>query len=482
VNVLEIEATGKFISCIRGLPMQLISLSHAICTALCNAIDEFKSHKDVNRLCKKVRDDVLPMVEKFLLPVIESVVCDDKFLLQLQESAGASGLQFKDYRSTSVRLLTGTPFTLRSPYFSKTRPASQRRRKTKKRKTGTGCHYGLDHLGFINRCSTLLGSIVTQAALLCPSFDIAQKTLRSHAIDLNVKTIRRIVMGMGKASMAQRGKVSISDKDGVEGKTVLVCVDGGRLRERRPKRGRKPVNQKRQGFHTDWKEPIQMVVQTVNNDGTICKKDLPLYDATMGKIDAAFTLLETYLRELKICKADRVVFCCDGARSYWNRIGTLAKKLGITNHYEVIDYTHAKQNLFAIIDNLPDKIPDREKIIEKWKALLWQGDLNTLKKEISKYIGDKEKRKVAIAKFTSYFLRNRKRLQYTDFHNLKIPTGSGCVESAIRRVINLRLKSPGIFWKQETAETMLFLRSQLLSGRWDIMITNIFNGIRSHTS
>ena len=75
----------------------------------------------------------------------------------------------------------------------------------------------------------------------------------------------------------------------------------------------------------------------------------------MGKIDAAFTLLETYLRELNISKADRIVFCCDGARSYWNKTGSLAKKLGIANHYEVIDYTHAKQNLFEIIDKLPEK-------------------------------------------------------------------------------------------------------------------------------
>jgi hypothetical protein len=33
--------------------------------------------------------------------------------------------------------------------------------------------------------------VVDQAALLCPSFEIARQTLKSHAIDLNVKTIRR---------------------------------------------------------------------------------------------------------------------------------------------------------------------------------------------------------------------------------------------------------------------------------------------------
>ncbi len=463
--------------------MQSATILQSICTTLTNACTEFKIHQDVNYLCKQVQDDLLPMVEAFLIPLIESVVCEPSLLPQLKVGAGVLGLRFNGYRSTSVRLLTGNPLALRSPYFSGARPATRRGSKSKKRKKGSGCHYGLEHLGFVSRCSTLLGSVVSQAALLCPSFEIARQNLKSHAINLNVKTIHRIVMEMGKSAMPHRGRISLSDTDGAEGKTVLVCIDGGRLRERRPKRGRKSADRKRQGYYADWKEPIQLVIQTVNGDGSICKEWLPIYDATMEKIDGAFTLLETYLRELDISKADCVVFCCDGARSYWNRIGPLAKKLDITNHFEVIDYTHAKQSLFEIIDKLPDKLPDKEKkkITENWKNLLWKGNLDKLKKEIHKHIADSKKRTEALAKFKSYFLKNRHRMQYAAFRDLNLPTGSGCVESAIRRVINLRLKSPGIFWKRETAESMLFLRSQLLSGRWDIMIANIFTEIRAHS-
>ncbi|CAK0774583.1 hypothetical protein CCP4SC76_5890008 [Gammaproteobacteria bacterium] len=47
------------------------------------------------------------------------------------------------------------------------------------------------------------------------------------------------------------------------------------------------------------------------------------------------------------------------------------------------------------------------------------------------------------------------------------------MESAIRRVINLRLKAPGTFWLKEMVECFLFLRSQLLSGRWGIFMTNL---------
>ncbi len=128
--------------------------------------------------------------------------------------------------------------------------------------------------------------------------------------------------------------------------------------------------------------------QIVNSDGTISKKHLPLYDATMGDIDSAFELLEIYLTELDVTAAKRVIFCCDGTRSYWKRTGPLAKRLGISIHYEVIDYTHAKQNLHEIVDKLPKRISIKEKskIVEYWKSLLWDGKFVDLGKEIVKQI------------------------------------------------------------------------------------------------
>ena len=38
---------------------------------------------------------------------------------------------------------------------------------------------------------------------------------------------------------------------------------------------------------------------------------------------------------------------------------------------------------------------------------------------------------------------------------LNLPIGNGTVESAVRRVINLRLKDPRTFWYKENAEKIL---------------------------
>ena len=52
---------------------------------------------------------------------------------------------------------------------------------------------------------------------------------------------------------------------------------------------------------------------------------------------------------------------------------------------------------------------------------------------------------------------------------MKLPIGSGGVESAIRRVVNLRLKGPCIFWLKENAEALLILRSYFKAGRWNLL-------------
>ena len=48
-----------------------------------------------------------------------------------------------------------------------------------------------------------------------------------------------------------------------------------------------------------------------------------------------------------------------------------------------------------------------------------------------------------------------------------MPCGSGAIESGIRRVINLRLKSNAMFWKGKNAESMLQIRSHVIPDQWD---------------
>jgi hypothetical protein len=52
--------------------------------------------------------------------------------------------------------------------------------------------------------------------------------------------------------------------------------------------------------------------------------------------------------------------------------------------------------------------------------------------------------------------------------------GSGTMESAIRRVVNLRLKGTSIYWMEEHAEQMLLLRTYYKSNRWKVLENKAF--------
>ena len=64
-------------------------------------------------------------------------------------------------------------------------------------------------------------------------------------------------------------------------------------------------------------------------------------------------------------------------------------------------------------------------------------------------------------------------LDYATYRRRGLPVGSGAIESAIQRVINLRLKGNGIFREEKNAEGMLILRGLVLSGRWDEVFAKI---------
>ena len=70
----------------------------------------------------------------------------------------------------------------------------------------------------------------------------------------------------------------------------------------------------------------------------------------------------------------------------------------------------------------------------------------------------------------SYFEDNAGRMQYQKRRQANLPEDSGAIESAIRRVVNLRMKSNAKYWKEDHAEAMLTLRSHLKTNRLDRLL------------
>jgi len=100
--------------------------------------------------------------------------------------------------------------------------------------------------------------------------------------------------------MACRGQISVDGQENLTGATLVIEVDGGRLRLRRKKRGKKKAQQKRQGYHTDWKEPKLFTMYLVDSQGQMLKAFPPIHDATTGDDDAVFELMTRYLDQFDL--------------------------------------------------------------------------------------------------------------------------------------------------------------------------------------
>jgi hypothetical protein len=114
--------------------------------------------------------------------------------------------------------------------------------------------------------------------------------------------------------------------------------------------------------------------------------------------------------------------------------------------------------------------PDR--LFQELKSLLWDGNITTI---IEKIEGQLKRISKKIRTEIAYFQKNSRRMDYPKFRKNKWLSGSGIIESGVRRMINLRFKSPSCFWKIENLDGLIFLRCALLSGRWNCILDTITN-------
>jgi hypothetical protein len=433
--------------------------------------------RDLPTLEKQLMERLKQLYGQLIEHLVQTWLSSAEVQQMLRGLGGQLARRHKEQRKVRVQIGWGVEIELWAGYFlkagSKSRTGCAGRPKGS-RGSGHNAYLGLEVLGIFSRCSVQWLGEVVELALLCPSLEVARQVLARRGVEMDIKRLRRLCREVGRWCMNQRGRSSWKAQESWSGYTVVIAVDGGRVRLRRPKRGRRPQNQARQGYHGDWREPKLLVMYVLNEKGDIVSQIEPIYDATMGNHEGVFWLLEQYLKPIECSSLARVVFCGDGAPWIWNQVEKLCERYELPSEriHQVLDYTHAKQNLQDLIDCLPKRVQAEGTVAQQWRSWLAEGQLERLEQDLRRQLRGKPRAK-ALRKWASFFAPNVQRMQYARFRQLHLPCGSGAVESAIRRVINLRLKGAGIFWSPEMIETFLFLRAQLLSGRWSILLQNL---------
>ncbi len=433
-----------------------------------NVINSVIGTEDFASYEQEVYEKYQQMAEREIIDKLNELLSSASFLAILKQWGGQCCYRFVEYREILIRMKSGQQWKVLSPVFRRSKPKKKRGRKPKRQK-GTIRHLGTELLGIINQTSPALVEICVSMAVLCPSFEVASNALRGLGINMNEHLLQNITYRF--ARLAKKVRVQCNGEAAWQkpGNKILVCVDGGRIRERLSKRGRRKKGQKRQGYSTEWFEPRLLTISLFDEHGTKIKTISPILDGSCGSLDDIFELLKEHLLGINLDEASEIVFCADGGTGLWPRIDNLISVLDLSNAKRILDYTHAKQNIDIVkklIGNaLKLSAKKRKKLSAQIRELLWNGDINGIANLVRKELAGKRKApKAALKKLNEYF-GDHSKFQYKTFRDHGLPTGSGTVESAIRRVINLRIKGTGLFWKREHAENIIFLRSLVLTGK-----------------
>jgi hypothetical protein len=324
-------------------------------------------------------------------------------------------------------------------------------------------------VGVYDRCTPLISSEISLLAAMLSSFEEVSRVFLDKGVSIGINTIRRIAQRFAsRAKIAQRLE-TVALTDSVGQRRVVVSTDGGRLRLRKYKKGPRTKKGHRR-YKARWTEPKLVIIYAVDDQGKMDRRFIPVIEGTLQGPDTAFGLLRYHLQQLGVCAAEKILVVADGARWIWNRISELIDSLGLAGSkvYELVDFYHAVEHLAKVADFKKNWKPsEKKKWIQKHRRMLLKGQTDQVIAAIKTLCRGRNSKDITTER--NYFIRNQHRMNYQQLADLKLPIGSGAMESAIRRVVNLRLKGASIYWLEQTAEAMLMLRSYYKSGRWNLL-------------
>ena len=190
-----------------------------------------------------------------------------------------------------------------------------------------------------------------------------------------------------------------------------------------------------------------------------------------------------YLHLFGAASAKLVSLGADGAPWVWERWDWVIKRVGLKAHRvtKTLDWCHAVHHISLALEHVVEDKEVRRRLFKKLRKWLKQGDWWEVVLELSQLAKDLPSGH-AVWTELSYLERHGEEghLDFARFRRRGVPLGSGAIESAIRRVINLRLKGNSISWYEKNAEGMLLLRCLVLSKRWDDTFAQISASLASN--
>jgi hypothetical protein len=396
----------------------------------------------------------------------------------------ASPLRSPQPCTLKIRLLCGLVLWITTVYCG-----PRRTKDTDSSEQLVGLYPELAALGLGKGCSPALQYKVARLVALSPSIEAAHKELRREGIKLDKKAVRRIAEQLGQQLLELRCRELFAWREGwlpagndFAGRRVAVQIDGGRVRLRENKKQKKSKKRKkgsRPKFDTPWREPKALIIFEFNEQGKMIKKDRqPLIDGTLLGPDHLAELVAFHLHRLGVAQAEVVVFVSDGARWIWDRLDWIEKRVGLdpSKTIHVLDFCHAAHHISLALSHLGYTPEQRRKWYVELRRMLHRSRYDEVVAKLTarakqQQLGEEHEVWTEIRYLERHGSEGH--LRYATFRRRGLPSGSGAIESTIRRVINQRLKSNAIYWLEENAEGMFAIRALLLCDRWESTLSRM---------
>ena len=386
------------------------------------------------------------------------------------------------YKNRQILTIGNVELNLKLPYVVE---RNNNKSKTNKTLNQGFCPF-LRWLGMEEGITPLVWSNIAKYGAISSSFEAARYTLIDWGINISLKRIERLTYCFGKIGLSLRESKIFNLNIGnllpgntLKDQRVVIAADGGRTRIRINKKGRKKSKTNRHGFTGEWIEPKLLTIYTVDKQGKKNKNgEIPIInDGTYGDYQEFLKILEMYLVSMGIHQAKQVLLIADGAEWIWKHIPPLLQKLGSPlKTYQLLDFYHATEHLQVFADNSFSNETERQKWFKESRSALKKGKINSIIKDMNKFslevTGERRKN---IDREINYFIKGNKegRFNYHKISSLKLPIGSGAVESLIRQAVNLRMKGNSKFWLKSNAEIILQARCQWIAGCWNSFCDSI---------
>jgi hypothetical protein len=351
---------------------------------------------------------------------------------------------------------------------------------------GSGLFPELAVLGIHQGKTAALVDLVARQSAMLPSFEHAHRELQSRGVNLPLKEVYHIASQLGAQVLTRRKRDLLDYRAGLvpageelKGKRVACCIDAGKSRLRRVTRkqkGKGKSKKQKRRYKADWRDAKLLTIYEIDQKGERVRGSRPWIDGTFAGPDEAMELLAYHLHRLGAAQAEVVVFLADGAPWIWERIRWVVQRVGLGEKQWqwVLDFWHATQHVSAALTHVPIEAKERRRQYRKLRKWLLGGKAWEMIRELQT-LGEKHGVLPAMETDLAYLKKHEDncRMDYARYRRQGLPIGSGAVESAIRRVINLRVKGPGLLWYEQNAEGMILIRAAALTGRWQELVQNV---------